>query len=791
MFKTALVLRLYQIKEIFMVTSRTVTNSNCSYSKEKTMRSVIKTTLVIILLTISSIIINAQQITNIYYSVDIGSDLEFSDPFQDGDEVLDPGDIYGVQLGSGTSRQLEKDDSQIFLTDPPPSSTADKVPVGYYPEFDITWTESYFDMDGEDQISRNFINFDPPLGNVSPGGGLMLNPDILLFSYEDDTELGWWKNDVPVTVLPDHGLLTDEILHSIGWYSWGTDMPYSDETQIGLAQNPSTTPLDDDVDALDTQTNRYWYWTSDHEAHLGTDPGDIYVTDRNASGYALAFDNLYIGVPNGTDIDAFELCVTDDSTILTHFGLNVANAPYLAIIFSVDQDDPDTIANESGGLDPKTIYISLFTGLAPGPMPLCEKSEDVDAIALEEPPRDWGDAPAIYPTLLVNNGARHNIVYGYNLGTLIDAEDDGQPTPNALGDDLTNLPDEDGVTFTTTLYAGQLVNIVVTATGNGFLSGWFDYNNNGSWGDAGDAVFTDLTIGSGVNNIVITLGDTFSPTAYTTYARFRFSSQSVANDYGLAVDGEVEDYQIIIEPNPDESGQVELDYGDAPPMYPVQQAQNGARHAANMPTVFIGIPPDTEPDGQPTPDSLGDNITNVNDEDGIVPQANFIKGSNTTINVTASANGFLTGWIDFNQDNDWAGEQIVNQALVPGPNSISVAVPSSTEVGDTSARFRYSTISGLSYTGFAADGEVEDYMFTIMQVASTNLVVTNMVVMTNSNVEVKWNNEPNILYQLQSTTNLTTNTTWTTLKTVIGGISIDSNATEQLKYYRIVAPFTP
>jgi hypothetical protein len=757
------------------------------------MKSVTKTTIVILTLTIASII-NAQQVTNIYYSVDIGSDLEFSDPFQDGDEVLDPGDIYGVLLGMGSSRQLEKNDSRIFQFDPPPSSTADRVPVMDVGYFDTEWPQMYFDMDGEDQLTNLFNNIEEgPLGNLSPGGGLMINPDILLFSYEDDGRDGWWRNDVPVTVLPDHGVATNEILYSTTWSVWPNDLKYATESDIGLAGNPTLSEFDDDVDALDTETNRYWYWSSDHEAHLGTDPGDIYVTDRTTTGYFLAFDNQLIGVTDGTDIDGFEFCLTDDPTILSNFGLSAAGAPYLAIVFSVDQNDPDTLADESGGFDPKTIYISLFTGLAPGPMPLCEKSEDVDAIALEEPPRDWGDAPASYPTLMVNNGARHNIVYGYNLGSFIDAEDDGQPSITAKLDDQTDLADEDGVTFTSTLYAGQLVNIVVTATGAGFLSGWIDYNNNGSWADIGDAIFTDLAIGAGVNNIVIPLGNVSSPIAYTTYARFRFSSQSVANYDGLAVDGEVEDYQITIEPNPDEFGQVELDYGDAPPMYPVLLANNGARHAANMPTVFIGIPPDTEPDGQPSPGSFGDNISNVDDEDGIVPQTAFIKGSNTTINVTASANGYLTGWIDFNQDYDWAdaGEQIVNQALVPGPNALSVNVPTSAEIGYTSARFRFSTISGLSYTGFAADGEVEDYLFTIMQIASTNLVVTNMVVMTNNNVEIKWNNEPNIQYQLQATTNLTTNTSWTTLKDVTGGMSVDSNATDKLKYYRIVAPFTP
>ncbi len=83
---------------------------------------------------------------------------------------------------------------------------------------------------------------------------------------------------------------------------------------------------------------------------------------------------------------------------------------------------------------------------------------------------DFGDAPdGPYPTLLINNGARHLIVTGVHLGKLIDAEPDGLPDPNALGDDNHNLPDEDGVTFTSTLVPGKTASVDVECSTAGYL----------------------------------------------------------------------------------------------------------------------------------------------------------------------------------------------------------------------------------------------------------------------------------------------------------------------------------
>ncbi|MCD6568022.1 MAG: LruC domain-containing protein, partial [Dehalococcoidia bacterium] len=81
--------------------------------------------------------------------------------------------------------------------------------------------------------------------------------------------------------------------------------------------------------------------------------------------------------------------------------------------------------------------------------------------------------------LLASNGARHVIVPGFHLGALIDSEADGQPSADALLDDLTTSDDEDGVTFNTPLAIGRFANITVNASQAGQLNAWFDWNHNG------------------------------------------------------------------------------------------------------------------------------------------------------------------------------------------------------------------------------------------------------------------------------------------------------------------------
>ncbi len=364
-----------------------------------------------------------------------------------------------------------------------------------------------------------------------------------------------------------------------------------------------------------------------------------------------------------------------------------------------------------------------FTGMAPD-----GEVEDY-AVNIEPQPDefDWGDAPdGPYPTLGVSNGARHLIVPGFMLGNSIDSEPNGQPEPMALGDDNDVLyppviDDEDGVVFNSTLIPGQIATVNITASAIGALNAWIDFNMNGFWGDPGEQIFTDIMLNPGINTLSFPVPA--SATAGLSFARFRFSTTMGLSFTGMAPDGEVEDYAVNIEPQPDE-----FDWGDAPDApYPTLGASNGANHRLDGQT-YLGLMIDSEPDGQPDPLALGDDNNIVADEDGVQFNWPLLKGSPVMITVTVAGGGLLNGWIDFNRDGTWAqpNEHIfVDFFLNAGIHQLSFIVPATAVPGPSFARFRFSTQTGLSYTGPATDGEVEDYQ-----------------VMIEENPELKWQQLP-------------------------------------------------
>ncbi|NQT17348.1 MAG: FG-GAP repeat protein, partial [Planctomycetes bacterium] len=192
----------------------------------------------------------------------------------------------------------------------------------------------------------------------------------------------------------------------------------------------------------------------------------------------------------------------------------------------------------------------------------------------------------------------------------------------------------------------------------------------------------------------------------------------------------------------------EEDFGDAPTLaqsgfaasYPTTLADSGAQHDTVGPT--LGANRDSEPDGQPDPNALGDdNAGTPDDEDGVRFDSFTLWASTATANTGASveidlqnadaASNRLDAWIDFNQDGDWAdtGEQIFTNyelGTSNGTKSLSFTIPQDTgtnvELGNTYARFRLSTAGGLSPTGTASDGEVEDYKVTITSTITVSSV---------------------------------------------------------------------
>ena len=337
---------------------------------------------------------------------------------------------------------------------------------------------------------------------------------------------------------------------------------------------------------------------------------------------------------------------------------------------------------------------------------------------------DYGDAPDPgYATLEASSGARHVVVDWVHLGASVDIDADGQPNGTATGDDGDGNDDEDGVSFPDPLVPGMAASAVVTLSWDGILMAWIDWNQDGIW-DTPTELICDVGLGNGTHTV-----DFMVPaTAVTgiTYARFRYTTfsmmftEDMEPAYGEWPDGEVEDYLVEIVPT--ERPHL-YDFGDAPNepglMYPTLEADDGARHEIVMlgPIILMGPSVDVDPDGLPHLFALGDDLVGMNDEDGVHHQPLYIPGLTNFILVHSNNLAVLNGWMDFNIDGDWAdgGEHIiVDRGVGPGPNLVDFNVPAGATGGLSFARYRLSTMAGLSYVGEAPNGEVEDYPVIIL-----------------------------------------------------------------------------
>lgn len=251
-----------------------------------------------------------------------------------------------------------------------------------------------------------------------------------------------------------------------------------------------------------------------------------------------------------------------------------------------------------------------------------------------------------------------------------------------------------------------MADITVTASGPGVLDAWLDLDGSGDFTGPADRIFTNQALVAGPNSLTFAVPCDAIPG--DSYARFRFSSTGTPSFAGPAMDGEVEDYALLVKG---------FDFGDSPdPRYPTLLESDGARHivlTTGNPT--LGQLVDIEPVALQSANHLGDDADGVDDEDGVTfLESELIPGTTTQIELTAGVvGGQVSAWIDWNLDGDWtdAGEQIVTDlALGAGLTStVDVDVPVGSLAGPSCARFRISTAGGLPSTGQAMDGEVEDY----------------------------------------------------------------------------------
>ena len=168
--------------------------------------------------------------------------------------------------------------------------------------------------------------------------------------------------------------------------------------------------------------------------------------------------------------------------------------------------------------------------------------------------------------------------------------------------------------------------------------------------------------------------------------------------------------------NIDEAVAAAFDFGDLPDSFGTSLAGDGARHASS--SLRLGSAASFESDGAASPDADGDS-----DDDGVTQIASLVASSNALTTgsflVTSSGIGKLDGWIDLNGDGrfDHISEHINGTSsidLVAGDNIVTPQIPEGNAGGRRAARFRISSSGGLTPTGLAADGEVEDYFIDIL-----------------------------------------------------------------------------
>jgi uncharacterized repeat protein (TIGR01451 family) len=361
---------------------------------------------------------------------------------------------------------------------------------------------------------------------------------------------------------------------------------------------------------------------------------------------------------------------------------------------------------------------------------------------------DFGDAPITYLA------PSHAIVASptvYLGNTAPDAEAFTQSNLTATGDDLSESDDEDGVALPL-LTQGTIVTITVDVAGDGYLQAWVDFNGNGLFeNDALERLATnlrddgtgdDLAAGDGEIQIRVTVPD--DATTSLTFGRFRWASEAGLGISDPTLDGEVEDYSFVI------AAADLVDRGDAPASY------GDPRHIV-VPLIYLGSAlPDTETSTKFSVDADGDDLSGIDDEDATSFQ---VLTAGTTVPLTVLTHETLSVqfdlglpilvpgitnlqlWIDYDQNGTFESDEQVAVDYRDGGtgdtdgvfnNQITLNIPVPTDIGDgnTYARLRWSTTSGLvadPFDGLNLDGEVEDYLVTLSNPSTADLSLTKAV----------------------------------------------------------------
>ncbi len=366
------------------------------------------------------------------------------------------------------------------------------------------------------------------------------------------------------------------------------------------------------------------------------------------------------------------------------------------------------------------------------------------------PEVDYSDAPTsgTAPSGSGTNAygdAIHNIVTGIQLGTNIDSDSGSLASANADGDDNDGTPDdEDGVSSFPTLTEGEnsysIPTSSISATGTGTLHSWIDFDGNGTFNSD---EHTSVSVSSGTLSGALswTFSDLMS--AGNTFARFRFTSDASVTSStpsGAASDGEVEDYQVTIDPPA-------LDFGDAPNTFNTNLASDGARHVVDANLYLGATVADSEADAVGTTAAAdSDDGDNTDDEDadvsfGRLGFPSVVTGASQyripviqTVNSTGSA-ATVYAWVDFDGSGTFDADEATTVTIPDGSTGsdffalewASIPAGFASAGSQINVRLRITTDSLVDNGGttidersfgLANDGEVEDHVIKVRSVVN-------------------------------------------------------------------------
>ncbi|MEZ6150590.1 MAG: Ig-like domain-containing protein [Pirellulaceae bacterium] len=523
--------------------------------------------------------------------------------------------------------------------------------------------------------------------------------------------------------------------------------------------------------------------------------GDHFSLDDAGGTHVFEFDNNGSANAAGATLVPFE---TSMSAYEVATRLRAAiNTAGLGLVASMKGESAVTVegatAASATGAGLATTAIGAITDLAGNPLsPNRANGQTQFTIVMPDSVLDFGDAVGLGIPVLKQpsaaglnngNGARHVLlpvdVPQLVLGSLVDAEVDGQPTTAANGDDsdratsvqLETLGSIGGVKIGIggpTLLAfpagsavsGQRFTITDSAL-HPFAPVTFEFQTNTGAGNvviptlAGDtpdqvatkvaaAVQSVLLSGrlSGLipiaSNDRVSLGDSnmYSVNLNAAPALTRIASGNVQLVIPASIATLADGQTMTVQDGSGHSVQFELNNTDpALPATPVASGRIAmdvnlaTATASDVAAAFANaihgqidarkLALGTPSVGAATVDGVTVAIVG-DDEDGVHFGGIFNSLSNAVpVTIVSSGAGLLDAWIDWNRDGDFndASENLftTSQPVHQGANVFMVQTPVNAVAGFAAARFRLSTLGGLLPSSVGIGGEVEDYLVEILQ----------------------------------------------------------------------------